>query len=390
MISTIVFFTDSPFNQRDYERFGIDLLMKNGFSVEVWDFTPFLHPAVYQEISTNNPIENWEKYHLFFAWTDVRSAISKISQSSIVVCMLGYQLKTFGIYRIISKFKVPYCVFTANALPVIPNKNTPVNLYNRFKKATFVQIFTKLFSQIPYKYLGIRSANFNLAGGTLSTKSYRYPVGKRTKTIWAHSLDYDRYLKECQYPIKDHSNIGVFLDQYLPFHHDFIHMGISHPCTPKEYYPHLCDYFVHIEKKYATQIVIAAHPSSDYEGKGKFFGKRLVIKGKTLELIRKSKFVISHYSTSINFAVLFHKPIIFLTTNQLQDSFVGHHIDSMASMFGKEPINIDQIIEIDWKNELSIDEQKYESYKSSYIKIEGSKDVFFWQLFADYIKKHNV
>ena len=46
-ITKIIFFIEAHFNQRDYNRFGIPVLLENGFEVEVWDFTPFLTNARY-------------------------------------------------------------------------------------------------------------------------------------------------------------------------------------------------------------------------------------------------------------------------------------------------------------------------------------------------------
>src|SRR3972149_1514211 len=39
VIERIVFLVDNPFGRRNYERFGIELLTRNGFRVEVWDAT---------------------------------------------------------------------------------------------------------------------------------------------------------------------------------------------------------------------------------------------------------------------------------------------------------------------------------------------------------------
>ncbi|MCA9401055.1 MAG: hypothetical protein KC713_05475, partial [Candidatus Omnitrophica bacterium] len=39
----IVFYI--PLNQRDYQRFGVPIFLKNGFEVELWDITHVRHPA---------------------------------------------------------------------------------------------------------------------------------------------------------------------------------------------------------------------------------------------------------------------------------------------------------------------------------------------------------
>jgi hypothetical protein len=238
--------------------------------------------------------------------------------------------------------------------------------------------------------LGIRPATIILAGGAMSIDfNYRYPVSKKTEILWLHTTDYDKYLMERKTPVQSDRSMGVFLDEYLPFHPDFIHLGLSYPSTPEEYYPHLCKFFDLIEREYNVHIVIAAHPKSNYEKHPDYFAGRPVIRGKTVELVQKSGFTIGHMSTSINFAVLFHKPVIFITSNKLQRSFIGPYIELMASQLGKKTINVTNPTLINWDKELSINEKAYMNYMHSYIKRDISEELPFWQIFANHIKNFN-
>ena len=56
-ITKIIYLIGSPFNQRDYERYGVETFIQNGFDVFVWDFTPFLHPQVDRLVIPPDPIE---------------------------------------------------------------------------------------------------------------------------------------------------------------------------------------------------------------------------------------------------------------------------------------------------------------------------------------------
>ena len=98
--------------------------------------------------------------------------------------------------------------------------------------------------------------------------------------------------------------------------------------------------------------------------------------------------MIAHASTAINFAVLFNKPVLFITTKELQQNIISSYIESMALKLGKKPIYIDDSTKIDSEIDfLSINEKDYDMYKNSYIKKDGSEDLPFWQIFANYIKK---
>ena len=43
-INRVIFFFGTKFTKRDYKRFGIGKIKKRGYSVEIWDFTPWWKP----------------------------------------------------------------------------------------------------------------------------------------------------------------------------------------------------------------------------------------------------------------------------------------------------------------------------------------------------------
>ena len=49
-----------------------------------------------------------------------------------------------------------------------------------------------------------------------------------------------------------------------------------------------------------------------------------VVYGKTAETVLDSKIALLHCSTSISFPVLLEKPIYFLTSNSLKESWIGN------------------------------------------------------------------
>ena len=52
----VIFFFATKFNQRDYHRFGFDILEKRGFKVEAWDFSPFHRPEYYKYYNIPDPL----------------------------------------------------------------------------------------------------------------------------------------------------------------------------------------------------------------------------------------------------------------------------------------------------------------------------------------------
>jgi len=182
--------------------------------------------------------------------------------------------------------------------------------------------------------------------------------------------------------------MAVFLDEYFPFHPDNIHLGRKPPVTADEYYPLLCKFFNYVEEELGLNVVIAAHPRSHYDKLPDFFQGRKVIRGKTVELVKKSKLVILHDSTAANFSVLYKKPMIFVTMDRLEENVYGSgdSISSFASYFRKMPINISRNTNIDLGKEVLIYEEEYAKYKHDFIKIEGTEETPFWQVVSNKIK----
>jgi len=372
-INKIILFVSSPFNARDYKRFGIDILRQNFFEVEVWDFAPFMNPTRARGKS------NFDKHYVFFNKKDAISAISKLTNDCLIVAMIGYNYENYGIYRAISRNKLAYCMVRYH-FPSSDFKSER-SISKRLKSITLRNILMYVFRHIPPKFLGIRGAQIIVAmGGKIDLSGL--PMDKRTSVLLSHVFDYDIYLEEIKKPFSVDKNLAVFMDNYLPFHPD---VDTGQFISPEEYYPLLCRFFDSLERQCAVRIVIAAHPRSDYEAHPDYFAGRDIIKGRTAELVKKAKFVILHDSASVNFAVLFKKPVVSITTDRLSQSN-ELFIDIIASLLGKKPINLDRTSEVHLADELTINEDAYQNYKNIYIKQDGTKETPIWQAFADYLK----
>ncbi len=209
-----------------------------------------------------------------------------------------------------------------------------------------------------------------------------------TEILWLHTYDYDNYLQCQDSQYQSGLKSAVFIDAPSPrFKFDALIPGISSPLTEAKYYPALCKFFDCIESEYNVDVEIAAHPKSDHDPRPDYFGKRLVHNNRTISMIRDSTIVINRNSTSINFSVLYKKPVIFHTSDEIETSLVmTNQIKSMALALGKAPVNIDHLSNIDWNNQIKIDKQAYSQYKNSYIKKDNTDDLPIWQSFANWLK----
>lgn len=388
MVNKIIFLAGFPFNRRDFERFGIELLLKNGFEVEVWDLTSIVNPGL-KNYPPPDSID-WPHCKVFDDKSHVLSKIKNLSSDTFIVNDLTYSLDRRAIYKAISVSRAGYAVVAAKAIPAVMNKKDLFLHYFRHLKVENPKNMLKklanyYFYWLPFRWMGIKPASLILAGGERSL-DYPYPIDKTSEVVWAHTLDYDIYLRERDIPFTERP-IAVFLDEYLPFHPTMLfQQETPFSIDANRYYQLLNKIFDRVEQELGLKVVIAAHPISCYDKLPDYFEGRECIRGRTIKLVRESRLVLAHCSTSLNFANLFHKPVVFLTSRDLDRSYEGPFIKIVANWFGKNPILMDDDIAIDWDRELTVSTDHYNRYRQAYIKTEHSEDIPFWQIVANRLK----
>ncbi len=97
-ITKVIYFVEAFFNARDYKRFGIEVLEKNRFDVEVWDFTPFIAPEEYQK--ANKPIGfDCTNLRVFRTKEEARRALTELGKHCFIMSLIHYSIKSLFIYR---------------------------------------------------------------------------------------------------------------------------------------------------------------------------------------------------------------------------------------------------------------------------------------------------
>jgi hypothetical protein len=168
---------------------------------------------------------------------------------------------------------------------------------------------------------------------------------------------------------------------------DFFYDGRGPICDPDEYYCKLESFFSYIENNFNMKVIIAAHPRSDVIVLKKYFREREITKGSTFFDIKNSSLVLSHYSTAILFAILFNKPILFLTNDSFIDNELDLNISNFAMVLGRSVINIDHDYKLDFTKELLVNLEKYSIYIEHYVKKKDSPQEISTQILADRLKQ---
>ncbi len=133
--------------------------------------------------------------------------------------------------------------------------------------------------------------------------------------------------------------------------------------------------------------MISGHPNlfniPDYPHR--FAGRKVIFKN-TAELVLNSIGIVTHASTAISFAVLSNAPIMLITTTEIDRSFYGRGIKSMADAFGIAPIFLNEIYHLDDFNP-SFEIQKFSYcriFERNYIRNELTNETEAWKNFTEY------
>ena len=88
--------------------------------------------------------------------------------------------------------------------------------------------------------------------------------------------------------------------------------------------------------------------------------------------------ILLHSSLAINYPVLLHKPVIFLTQSKFTYSN-KKKIINLSRFFEKKPIEMDQdnFDEVIYKNQLKINTNIYNSYKNKFISEKNFKNTSY-------------
>jgi len=109
-------------------------------------------------------------------------------------------------------------------------------------------------------------------------------------------------------------------------------------------------------------------------------------KNRTCELVANSTLVITHpASTSISFPIIFKKPMIFITTNELEKHYYKYVTYRMTTNSINQPfINIsNQKNFLKNLNDIEIDFNGYSKYFENFIKNKHSINKGIWDVFVE-------
>ncbi|HEV7611167.1 MAG TPA: hypothetical protein VGO37_04780 [Steroidobacteraceae bacterium] len=383
----VVYLIEQPLDERNFQRFGIQAWMDRQWNVEVWDLTPWAHPRVWQNfMERGHSVKKFAGYFPLKSRSELQGRLRSPTAIQYVIDLTGDTFHSVRAKLALRRMGATRVICATGSIP-LPDRDTSRGSISRLGKifakgprGAWKWLSNSFFSRV----VGPRiPAELAVISGTQSMT-----LSRSSGMIKAHNFDYDIYLELVKSALPDSGEYAVFIDQDYCFHLEFIYQGTASVVTAERYFPAVCNGLEAISAALDLEVRIAAHPRASYDqsGKQQFFREFRIERGRTAEMIRACNAVICHDSTAIQYAVLFCKPIIFVTTDELSRAHEGASIEKVAAELGKKPVNLDRddLRLIDWRDELKIDFDKYAKYRSKYIKADGSPDLPLWTIVIDY------
>ena len=383
-IKSIVYLLQVPLKDRDITRYGIDVMLSHGVSVTVIDVGDIVLPHLKHDRSHYSRFKGFQlrapRYKRDFAREQ-----SAVEQADLVVCLAqsqGVSRRNLPVMRLIAKAGTPFLIWSGALMPAWDTDLFYERVDGRITK--FLQLLltkdylNSVISRLPRRWFGIPDAAFMLQSSPGIPRSNPL-VGPNTRQIFGHTPDYDTFRKEKRKnPIV--RNQAVFLDQFLPFHPDFIDSG-TRSVEPGPYYAALRGLFDRIERELNLEVVIAPHPRADYSTMPEVFGGRPILNSTTAQAVLESRLVIAGGTTAVSFAVMARCPLLLVATRPLYTVGIERHfIDALSQALGMPVRWIDEPETIDLSNIFMFDESCYNDYIATYIKSPESPDKPLWEI----------
>jgi len=383
----IIFITTQALNERNINRFNLLLFVKNGWKVDYWNV---------QNIFYKNKLNNsYEKCKISkinnFKFNNIVSLFRRIliTEHSYYVDFLDNSFLSFILRKILYLKNNKRILIDSANYPALDIKNFNLKLiFNQLKFSLFVKSIKILMLIISRKIM-LKFLNTNiyihLVSGKLSRISSEKLYGKGLQ-LKSHSFDYNIYLENISK--KKYLDKIVFIDQDWPMPFELAIRGGKKFVTFDKYWKSLNIFFDYLENKFNKQVIIARHPRANKNIK---ISNKKVVYNFTDQLIKYSFLNITHTSNAIQFALLYKKPLLIISTNELeQNKYTAVYSDILAlsKSLSKSVLNIDRFSEIQLLKEMEVNNQIYNTYINNYIKEIGSKshNTFFY--LHDYLNSH--
>jgi hypothetical protein len=363
-------------NRLDYY---IDYLINKKWTVEYWDLLPLLHGEI-DEFGSQDA----DFLHTPLTYNEIETMLSlPENKDAIYIILINYGPNYLRLYRLLTKYDCKIHFFAWGAFPSSSRESKWMKIVHHFP--TPLTLINKSFNTINcfvHKKLKlVKPFDVVYGAGSVILKAF----SDASKLVSVNIVDYDHYVKiKTQTQSYVVGSYAVFLDSYVTHHPDLEILSLP-KLNPDKYFKSLNHFFELLENKYEIKIVIAAHPKANYINNP--FEGREIYSGLTPELVAKADFIVSQHSTSVSYAVLNLKPIIFVYTSIMEKIYkkarnqIVEGIILRANYLKSSVYDIDEITQEEQIVIEDVNLDCYENYKYSFLTSRESEHTTLQELF---------
>ena len=374
-IRKVIFISHAHLTSKRRCDYYIDYLLAKGITVEYWDLVSLLFGEV-DEFGAQNE----EFLHVPRTYEEIETLLSLMeNRNAIYIIHINYGHEYLRLYRLLTKYNCQMWFMAWGAFPssCISRWQKVLRRLSRPLK-TIENVLNKINCIIHKKLKLVKPFDVVFGAGYSILKTFP----DATKVVPVNLADYDHYVRVKSQACKFvGGRYAVFLDINIPNQSDIKIEGLP-MLDPGEYYASLNHFFGLLEAKYKVKVVIAAHPKANYENE--LFEGREIYRGCTPELLKDADFAISHHSTSVSYAVLNIKPIIFIYTEMMKQLYKNTRVNQIydfANFLGAAVCNIDEITCGDQVTIGDVRLECYEDYKYSFLTTHESEQTTTQEIF---------
>lgn len=378
-----------PFNKEAYIRDEFEFLLEQGFNVKYLDISSLLKKRA---LETSCPKSIEHCVISFSSKKAFRQFILLNSSNSLLITDVGLLANSAWMFLSVFKAKLPYVLFENAVLPNLASKNKSLIPTDRLgkiiKRINIKKVLTKPREYVQFLLAKQKKypAKLVITSKPRLSSEKRNLVPKSQELKYASTLDYKIALATPEKRIIA-EKYAVFIDQYFIHHPDFKTNYIVHNFTAEQYYSELNQFLREYTEKTGLKIVIAAHPRRNKQQTSDFDHSFPIYYNKTAELVKHSEIVLHHFSTAINYIVIFNKPFELLTSPIFNKSTVEEGINMFSSYFSVKSIDMQDGIHLTSSAPKTpqINKEIYQSFFDKYIKHPKATNNTFREMILEVI-----
>lgn len=363
---------------------GIHILEKK-FNLRILDCTAWLMPKALA--TRNQQFVNYDNVTSIRSLSELRKALVDDGSGFALDYVGPFSPKAILLFNELKARNIKIVVVDSGAYPSPEATFGEISMMQKILRALRYggirgHLNARIISLL-LKLLPDQTPDYALVAGKSWQSNPR--INAAREKIPAHSFDYEQALGVDPDQQFSHDKYIVYLDEDIAGHEDNAEMGFSNPASVNIFYPKLLMFFSGLEQISGLPVIISGYPSTDRAKRSGEFCNREIYFGKTASLVQGASLVLAHASTAISYAVIWRKPIVFLTSFEISNSWYQPWIEAPQHLLKASLVNID-VVDVE-KSLLDrwtmYHEEAYRSYELTFIRSENSEEKSLWDILED-------